>query len=169
MELAEELRTGVQELLTSDRIEIREDGGRLTPASPLSWEVRGALGKPLLQLWAENCNLTRRVVAIAEQEESRLVLAVERFGRARPERLEIVRLKFQRDAKAILREDFCASLRRILAEQFPDETVERLPSPRTWNIPSLASMHGESRARALRAALFSLFRKENQGKQLRAV
>jgi hypothetical protein len=126
MELAESLRAGLQELFASDTLELREDGGRLTLARLLSWEVRGATEKPLLHVWAENCNMTRRVVAIADRSGDRLILTVERFGRARPSRLEIVRLNFQRSAKEISREGFCEQLRRILAEQFPDETVERL-------------------------------------------
>jgi hypothetical protein len=56
------------------------------------------------------------------------MLAVERFGRAAPQRLEIVRLDFQRNAKQVSREDFCEQLRRILAEGFPDESVEKLSS-----------------------------------------
>jgi hypothetical protein len=126
MAIAEELRAGLQELLAAGAIEIRENGGRITPATPLSWEVRGAAEKPLLHLWAENCNLTRRIIAITDQSNQRLMLAVERFGRTAPERMEIVRLDFQRSAKQISREDFCEQLRRILSEGFPDETVEKL-------------------------------------------
>jgi len=126
MNFAEELRASLQQLLASGAIEIRESGGRMTPATPLSWEVRGAEQRPLLHLWAENCNVTRRVVAITDQSEERLLLAVERFGRIEPARMEIVRLDFRRSAKQISREDFCEQLRRILAEGFPDETVEKL-------------------------------------------
>jgi hypothetical protein len=126
MAIAEELRAGLQGLLSCGAIEIRESGGRITPAPPLSWEVRGAPEKPLLHLWTENCNFTRRIVAITDQSDQRLMLAVERFGRAAPERLEIVRLDFQRSQKQVSREDFCERLRRILAEGFPDETVEKL-------------------------------------------
>ncbi|HEY2119847.1 MAG TPA: hypothetical protein VGH37_11730 [Candidatus Acidoferrum sp.] len=126
MPLAEELRTSLQEFLTGANIEIREKGSRITAASPLCWEVRGAEAKPLLHLWAENCNVTRRVLAIADQSDARLALAVERFGRAKPERLEMVRLDFVRSPKELSREDFCEQLRRILAEQFPDETVEKI-------------------------------------------
>ena len=126
MNLAEKLRASLQEFLTSGIIEIREPRGRVTPATPFSWEVRGAQEKPLLHLWAENCSMTRRVIAISDQNEDHLVLAVERFGKPRPERLEIARLNRQRGQKEISREDFCEKLRRILAEQFPDETVERL-------------------------------------------
>lgn len=126
MTFADELRASLQQLFACDPIEIRDSGARVTPATPLSWEVRGAAEKPLLHLWAENCNLTRRVVAIADQSEGRLLLAVERFGRTEPERMELVRLNFKRSPKQISREDFCEQLRRILAEQFPDETVEKL-------------------------------------------
>jgi len=55
-----------------------------------------------------------------------MILAVERFGKPRPERLEIARLNHLRGPKEISREDFCEGLRRILAEQFPDETVEKI-------------------------------------------
>ncbi len=126
MTFAEELRANLQELLASGPIEIRESGGRMTPATPVSWEVRGAAEKPLLHLWAENCNVTRRVVGITDQSDERVMLAVERFGRTGPERMEIVRLDFKRSPKEISREDFCERLRRILAEKFPDETVEKL-------------------------------------------
>jgi hypothetical protein len=126
MNFAEELRAGLQDLFASGPIEIREGGGRTTPLAPLSWEVRGSADKPLLHLWSENCNVTRRVTAIADHSEERLVLAVERFGRPAPERMEIVRLAFKRGSKQISREDFCDQLRRILAEKFPNETVEKL-------------------------------------------
>jgi len=126
MDFAEELRAGLQSLFAAGPIEIGERGGRITPAAPLSWEVRGAAGKPLLHLWADNCNLTRRVVAIRDRSEARLLLAVERFGRAEPERLEIARLDFKRSPKQVSREDFCEQLRRILGENFSDESVEKL-------------------------------------------
>jgi len=126
MDLAEKLRASLQDFLASASIEIRESGGRLTPAKPFFWEVRGEASKPLLHVWAENCNVTRRVISIADQSQEHILLAVDRFGRSRPERLEIVRLDFERPAKEISREDYCGRLRRILAEQFPDETVERL-------------------------------------------
>jgi hypothetical protein len=126
MTFAEDLRASLNDLFASGTIEIRERCGRTTPAAPLSWEVRGATDKPLLHLWSENCNLTRRVVAISDQSQERIMLAVERFGRNAPERMEIVRLNFKRSPKQLSREDFCEQLRRILAENFPDETVEKL-------------------------------------------
>ena len=126
MELAQELRASLQDFLAGATIEIRENGSRITASTPLSWEVRGEEAKPLLHLWADNCNVTRRVLAIADHTEARLALAVERFGRAKPERLEMVRLDFVPAARKISREEFCDRLRRILAEQFPDDAVEKI-------------------------------------------
>jgi hypothetical protein len=126
MDLGEELRGCLQNLSKGAAIEIRENGGRISSHTPLAWEVRGAPAKPLLHLWSENCNVTRRVLAITDQSDNRLLLAVECFGRVKPQRLEIVRLDYQRDAKGLSREEFCEQLRRILAERFPDETLEKL-------------------------------------------
>ena len=81
--------------------------------------------KPLLRLWSEQYNLTRRVLAIADHSDQRLALAVERFGHLQPARLEFVRVDVTRSDMDISREEFCARLRRILAEQFPD-VVESL-------------------------------------------
>jgi len=126
MDLAEDLRASLQEILVHGAVEIRETNGRITPGAPLSWEVRGTSEKPLLHLWSENCNVTRRVLAITLNAEDRIALAVERFGRAKPERMEIVCLPFARGAREISREGFCERLRRILAGQFSDESVEKI-------------------------------------------
>src|SRR6266849_3093586 len=92
----------------------------------MSWEVRGSGEKPLLHLWSEQFNLTRRVLAITEHSEQRLALAVERFGHAKPDRLEFIRREFERGARELSREEFRGRLSHLLAEQFPDETLESL-------------------------------------------
>jgi hypothetical protein len=84
MEFAEELRA-CRVCLSSGTMEIRESGGRVTSTALLSWEVRGSTEKPLLVICSENCNLTRRVLAITDRSEPRLALALERFGRSRPD------------------------------------------------------------------------------------
>jgi hypothetical protein len=48
------------------------------PFPRFSGKFSGEGGKPLLHLWAENCNFTRRVLAIADLSDSRMALAVER-------------------------------------------------------------------------------------------
>ena len=119
-----ELEASLREFATAGAADLCENGSRLAPLSKLSWEVRGAGDKPLLHIWSEEYNLTRRVLAITDHSETRLVLAVEKFGRARPDRLEFVRVDFQRPARELARDQFCARMKSILATQFPDESVE---------------------------------------------
>src|SRR5258707_12298349 len=108
MNLAEDLRASLQETLVQGTVEIRENGGRVTSVAPLSWEVPGDAEKPLLHLWSENCNVTRRVVAIPDNSQDRLALAVERFGRAKPDRMEIARLERTPGPPALSRAGYCA-------------------------------------------------------------
>ncbi len=126
MDLSAELQACLKEFTADGSIEIRENGGRVAPFSGLSWEVRGAAEKPLLHLWSENYNLTRRVLAITDHSDQRLALAVERFGRAKPDRLEFVRLEFERALRDLSREAFCDALGHLLSERFPDESLESL-------------------------------------------
>ncbi len=71
MELAAELQASLQEFTRSGVIEVRENGGCVAPFAGMSWEVRGEGEKPLLHLWSEQFNLTRRVLAITEHSEQR--------------------------------------------------------------------------------------------------
>src|ERR1700722_1452642 len=80
MKLAAELEAGLREFVSAGAAELCENGGRLAPLSKLSWEVRGSDDKPLLHIWSEQYNLTRRVIAITDHPDARLVLAVERLG-----------------------------------------------------------------------------------------
>ena len=105
---------------------MRENGGCVAPFSGMSWEVRGSGEKPLLHLWSEQFNLTRRVLASTDHSEQRWALAVERFGRAKPDRLEFIRREFERGPRELSREEFRDRLTHLLAEQFPDETLESL-------------------------------------------
>ena len=126
MELAAELEATLREFAATAPVEVRENGGRMVAFGGLSWEVRGTAEKPLLHLWSAEYNLTRRVLAITDHSEEYLTLAVERFGRSKPDRLEFVRVNSDRSAREITRRAFCEQFRRILAEQFPDEIVESL-------------------------------------------
>lgn len=126
MSLGAELEASLKELLAAGLVDLHENGGRTSFANGLSWEVRGDGERPLLHLWSERFNVTRRVLAITDHSEQRLVLAVERFGRAKPDRLEFVRREFERGTRELTREEFCEQLRALLAEQFPDDTIESL-------------------------------------------
>ena len=126
MELANELKGSLREFSARGAVEVRENGSRVASLAVLSWEVRSAGEKPLLHLWSEQYNLTRRVLAITDHSDERLALAVERFGRAKPERLEFILVGFERSQRELSREEFCARLSRVLSEQFPDESLESL-------------------------------------------
>jgi hypothetical protein len=126
VEFAAELQASLQEFVSSGVVEVRESGGRVGSFSGMSWEVRGSGEKPLLHLWSEQFNLTRRVLAITDHSEQRLSLAVERFGRAKPDRLEFIRRDFERSTRELSREEFRDRLTHLLAGQFPDETLESL-------------------------------------------
>jgi hypothetical protein len=82
VKLAAELQTILQEFTSCGVVEVHENGGCVAPFSGMSWEVRGDGEKPLLHLWSEHFNFTRRVLAITDRSEQRLALAVERFQRA---------------------------------------------------------------------------------------
>jgi hypothetical protein len=126
VEFAAELRAILQEFTASEVVEVHENGGCIAPFSGMSWEVRGDGEKPLLHLWSAQFNLTRRVLAITDHSEQRLTLAVERFGRTKPDRLEFIRREFERGARELSHEEFRDRLTHLLAEQFPDETLESL-------------------------------------------
>lgn len=75
MEFAAELQASLREFIASGIVEVRENGGCVASFSGMSWEVRGDGEKPLLHLWSQQFNLTRRVLAITDHSEHRLALA----------------------------------------------------------------------------------------------
>src|SRR5258708_15439682 len=126
MEFAAELQASLQEFTASGIVEVRENGGCVASFSGMSWEVRGSGEKPLLHLWSEQFTFTGGVLAIRDHSEQRLALAVDGFGRSKPDRLEFIRREFERGARELSREEFRDRLSHLLAEQFPDETLESL-------------------------------------------
>src|SRR3981189_2420916 len=112
MELARELEASLREFSAAAPVEVRENGGRVGPPASLSWEVRGAAEQPVIHLWSAEHNLTRRVLAITDYSEQHLRLAVERFGRSKPDRLEFVRMNFERSQRDTSRRAVCEHLCR---------------------------------------------------------
>src|SRR5260221_14498388 len=110
MELAAELEAILREFAALAPVEVRENGGRVAPLAGLSWEVRGAAEKPLLHLWSAEYNLTRRVLAITDHSGQRLILAVERFGRSKPDRLRFLRVNFFPSRPERSRQAFCEQI-----------------------------------------------------------
>jgi hypothetical protein len=121
-----ELGRALDAIAASGRGEVREDGEWLAELAGLRCELHSEGKNPLVHLWSGERNLTRRVLRIREQSEDRIVLEIQRFGRAKSGRLEFLRTDSRRAAGRIAREQFRARLRRFLAERFPDATIESL-------------------------------------------
>lgn len=123
-----ELDRTLNALLASGHAEIHEDGAWLAEFAEVQCELRRTGGGALVHIWSNQRNLTRRVLQIREQTESRVVLDVQRFGRAKPGRLEFLRAESPRPPARTAREQFRARFRRFLAERFPDAAVDSLAS-----------------------------------------
>jgi hypothetical protein len=77
--------------------------------------------------------------------------------------MEIVRSNYCQSSKAVSREDSCGQLRRILAENFPDEAVERLSIASDLE-PSLSGIYvrGISRKGSIRCAFLAVRERQTQ-------
>jgi hypothetical protein len=151
-----ELSHALDGITASGAAEIREDGEWLAELAAPHCELRLEGKNPLVHLWSDKRNLTRRVLRVRERSQDRVVLEVQRFGRATPSRLEVVRAQSPRPAKRVTREQFCAGFTRTLAECFPDATIESLTaSPDLENsfsgVYARGCMHEGSRAWAVMA------------------
>src|SRR3984957_13720958 len=121
-----EVDRALNEIACSGAAEVREDGRWLADLSGLHFEFRQEGKNSLIHLWSDEQNLTRRVVRVKETTDKHIILEVQRFGRKTPGSLEFIRKDSQRSPGRISREQFRASLQRILAESFPDATIESL-------------------------------------------
>lgn len=120
------LDSTLREFCASGVIEVREDGEWLAELSDLQFEVHLESKNPLIHLWSEERNLTRRLLRVKSQDENRIVLEVQRFGRSKPGRLEFSRREQARAPLRITREQFRERFERIIAVQFPDSIVDSL-------------------------------------------
>ncbi|MFZ3217292.1 MAG: hypothetical protein WA192_14640 [Candidatus Acidiferrales bacterium] len=151
------LDRALSELASSGSVEVREDGEWLAELATLHFELRLERKSPLVHLWSDERNLTRRVLRVKESAADRIVLEVQRFGRARPGRLEFLRTDSPRAPGRVTREQFRARFARILAERFPDATVDSLTAAPDLKNSFSGSyvrgvMHEGTRAWALLAA-----------------
>jgi hypothetical protein len=121
-----ELDRALAAIVASGCAEVREDGEWLAEFADLHCEVHCQGKAPLVHLWSEQRNLTRRIMRVQEQSGDRIVLEVQRFGRAKPGRLEVLRADARRTTGRITREQFRARFGRMLAEQFPDAIIDSL-------------------------------------------
>src|SRR5260370_6259909 len=106
-----------------------EDGERIFDLSLARYSVSADHGKCLLHLWSDERNTVRRVLD-AETKKDALLLSVQRFGQAKPSRLEILRHVDHRspEARTVGRRHYCKLLQKSLQKQFPDLTSTPLTS-----------------------------------------
>jgi hypothetical protein len=123
-----ELSLALDALAAAGPVEVHEDGEWLAELANLQYEVRRSGRQPLVHLWSDSHNLTRRVLRVSGRASDRIVLEVQRFGCAKHGRLEFLHADAARPARRVTREQFRARFRRMLAEQFPDARVESLSS-----------------------------------------
>ncbi len=126
MELAAELRRALDGLCAVGAPEVRENGEWLAGLEGAQYEVSAQGDAALLHLWSAQQSLVRRVLRVAEKSRERVVLEVSRFGYSKHAQLEFVTNGAPRETRRVEREQFSSRLRRILADHFPDETVESL-------------------------------------------
>jgi hypothetical protein len=114
------------DLAASSCVEVREDGQWLAELASLHCEINRKGKQALVHLWSDERNLTRRVLRVKECADDRIVLEVQRFGRAKPGRLEFLRTDSPRAAGRITREQFRVRFERIVKDRFPDAVVDSL-------------------------------------------
>ena len=121
-----ELTRALADLLEQGQVDIHEDGKPLVGLAEPRSEVTEKGGRVMLHLWSSEKNLVRRVLGVTEQSGTHLQLEIERFGRARPGRLELRLRKSPRARGRLSREKYLERFRQLLAEEFPDEDVHSL-------------------------------------------
>lgn len=126
MELAGAVTEALDRLLAAGHVEVHENGAWLATVEDFRYELRQQGDVLLLHLWSAESNVVRRVLRIEEGGLDRLALEVARFSRSRPERLEFLSAPASRAPGRVLREQFCARLRDLLARQFPDGALVSL-------------------------------------------
>lgn len=106
-----------------------EEGEPLFDFASAKYSLSTGHGKCVLHMWSEARNAVRRVLD-AEPTRSGLRLSVQKFGQAKPARLELCRERDRRapTAKKAARAAYQRLLRRTLEREFPDLTIERLSS-----------------------------------------
>ncbi|HKV29041.1 MAG TPA: hypothetical protein VJN90_12290 [Candidatus Acidoferrales bacterium] len=120
------LEQAIEQLTASGAVEVHEDGEWLASLGGFRSEVRRKGKQALIHLWSSESNLVRTITRISVCEPARIQLEVQRFGRAKPGRLEFLSAATRRPAARVGREQFRARFARMLAEQFPDARVESL-------------------------------------------
>ncbi len=123
---ADQLSRALGELLARGQVDVYEDGRLLPDLVSPSHEVTEQGGGILLHLWSDQKNLVRRVLEVRAESLEELHLDVQRFGRAKPGRLELRARAHPLAPARLTRQKFLARFRQLLTEQFPDDELVSL-------------------------------------------
>src|SRR5689334_22318476 len=104
-----------------------EDGEVVFDFASAKYSISGEHDRWVLHIWSAERNAVRRVTG-AECKGDVLKLTVQRFGLAKPTKLEVCRNRDRRtpSAKSAARKAYAAQLRRQLERMFFGCTVEKL-------------------------------------------
>jgi len=113
---------------------VLEDGDPIFEMGSARYSISADHGKCLLQLWSPERNLVRRVLDV-ELKKDALRLSAQKFGQAKPVKIEIVRDRDQRTptAKRAARSGYQRMLKRVLEKQFPELTCGALSTAMDLN------------------------------------
>ncbi len=108
---------------------VLEGGETIFDFASAKYSAAAEHGHVVVHFWSEERNIVRRVLD-AEQKNGILHLTVQRFGQAKPSKLEICRQRDRRSptAKRSARSRYETRLRRVLERTFPEFTLDRLTS-----------------------------------------
>src|SRR3954467_15312342 len=121
------VRTIEDFLADSPNSVVIEDGMVSFDLGTAKYSISTEHGKCLLHLWSEERNTVRRVVE-AETRNGTLKLSVQKFGQAKPIKLEICSDRDRRtsSAKKTARAAYQRLLHRVLQREYPDFTISKL-------------------------------------------
>src|SRR5271154_522854 len=105
---AGEIAQGLAALRERGQVEVREDGELLAGLVNPEHDLRELSGRLLLNLWSGDATLVRRIQAVVALSEGYIELAVQKFGKPRPGRLEMRSRDVPLDPGRITREQFRA-------------------------------------------------------------
>lgn len=120
------LEQALGQLTSNGSVEVHEDGEWLASLAGFRSEIRTQGKQTLIHLWSPETSFVRRILRVSLCDATHIQLEVQKFGLAKPARLEFFGVQRARTAVRIGREQFKARFERMLAEYFPDARVEPL-------------------------------------------
>ncbi len=108
---------------------VLEEGAVVFDLREAHYSVSGERARCLLHLWSNERNTVRRVLK-AEQKNGTLRLTVQRFGKTKPQYLEVCRDRDHRPpaVRRLARSEYQNLLQRMLLRHFPDWKIGPLTS-----------------------------------------